>query len=271
MAWHPVRGGYTPAFRARAVRADGSSAFVKAATSDETAAWLRTEHQVYHAVTGDFLPAFLGWDDSGPRPVLVLEDLSQAHWPPPWQDGDVERLVDALGRVARAMPPPGLPRLQDGDAAFQGWAVVAEDPAPFLSLGLVEPKWLDTHLPVLIEASARAPLAGDQLVHLDTRSDNVCFDGDRTVLVDWNWASIGNPDVGTAFWLASLDYEGGGVPEVVLPDAPAHAAMVSGFMASRAGLPPPSPGSRVREVQRRQLETALAWTVRALELPPPRR
>ena len=51
--------------------------------------------------------------------------------------------------------------------------------------------------------------AGEAFLHLDVRSDNICIADGRAVLVDWNWASLGNPRVDLAFWLPSLSHEGG--------------------------------------------------------------
>jgi aminoglycoside phosphotransferase (APT) family kinase protein len=41
------------------------------------------------------------------------------------------------------------------------------------------------------------------------RSDNICIGDGGATLVDWNWASVGNPRVDLAFWLPSLHFEGG--------------------------------------------------------------
>jgi hypothetical protein len=54
-----------------------------------------------------------------------------------------------------------------------------------------------------------------------------------------------------------------------LPDQPALAALLAGYWAWRAGKPAPAPGSRVRDIQRTQLTTALPWAARALGLTPP--
>jgi len=43
---------------------------------------------------------------------------------------------------------------------------------------------------------------------------------------------------------------------------------MSGYMAARAGLPPPESAPGVREVQLEQLQTALPWAIRELDLPP---
>jgi len=69
-----------------------------------------------------------------------------------------------------------------------------------------------------------------------------------------------------AFSLPSLADQGGPQPHDVLPDAPEYAALVSGFFAVRAGLPPPPTAPAVRDVQRRQLVVALGWARRELDL-----
>ena len=48
------------------------SAFVKTATDDLTAGWLRQEFGIYDALHADFMPELLGWED-GERPVLLAE------------------------------------------------------------------------------------------------------------------------------------------------------------------------------------------------------
>src|SRR5262249_5907374 len=149
---------------------------------------------------------------------------------------------------------------------------VAADPEPLLSLGLCAAGWLETALPVLEVAAAAAPLAGDAFLHCDVRSDNVCLHEGRAVLVDWNLAVVGNPAVDIGFWLPRLAPEGGPQPEQAVPDLPEmapFAALVSGFFAARAGLPPPATAPTVRRVQREQLETALPWAARTLGLRAP--
>jgi thiamine kinase-like enzyme len=117
-------------------------------------------------------------------------------------------------------------------------------------------------------AEAQAQLAGDNLVHFDVRSDNLCFVGDRVVLVDWNWACRGNSTVDIAAWLPSLHLEGGPLPETILPGEPCLAAAISGYFAARAGRPAQnSQEARVRALQFAQLRVALPWAVRALALP----
>ncbi|MGH3665186.1 MAG: hypothetical protein ACRDU8_03665 [Egibacteraceae bacterium] len=94
-AWRATTGGYTRAHRFVVTFTDGRTAFVKA-TADGgggTTDWLRAEWTVTSQVRGPFLPRVVTWLDDDP-PALVLEDLSDGHWPPPWPDG-------AVGRVRR--------------------------------------------------------------------------------------------------------------------------------------------------------------------------
>ena len=188
-------GGYgTNTAKWRVELADGRRAFVKLALDDGAADWLRAEHRVYAQVDERFLPTLLGWRDAGGRTLLVLEDLAHAHWPPPWSRAMVER--GPRRPSTPSMPPrrrPDLPVLEDARERLDGWPLVAADPGPLLATGVCSAAWLEAALPVLSHASAAAELAGRSLVHLDVRSDNLCLDGERVVLVDWNLACVGNP------------------------------------------------------------------------------
>lgn len=266
IAWAPVQGGYSLAGRWVARFADARSVFVKVGATPETAVQLRAEYGFYALVVADYLPTLLGWDD-GDEPILLLEDLSAASWPPPWSSERVARVRETLAAVAATPPPPGLPALALSRPRLASWAHVADDPRPFLALGLCSSAWLEMALPSLLAADAAAVLDGDSLVHLDVRSDNLCFVGDRVVLVDWNFACRGNAALDVAAWLPSLAAEGGPDPMTIMPDEPALAALMSGFFAARAGLPPPAGAPRVRAVQLSQLKTALPWAAASLGLP----
>lgn len=146
---------------------------------------------------------------------------------------------------------------------------MAEDPGPFLSIGIADEHWLNQALPALVSNEGRCQIEGNSLTHWDLRSDNMCLTKDRAIFIDWNNACLSNPQLDLGFWLPSLAYEGGPLPERIMPEAPEIAAWVSGFFAARAGLPGISDAPRVRLVQRQQLETALPWAARALGLSPP--
>ena len=208
----------------------------------------------------------LGWEDDGDRPILILEDLSEAVWPPPWTQALVHRVQAMLAKMRTTQTPNGL--LPVERESLRGWSIVAEDTSSFLGLGLCSLEWLDKVLPALLSAEREAPLEGDDFVHLDVRSDNLCFSGDRTLLVDWNLACRGNGLLDVAAWLPSLRAEGGPEPEEVSLEVSQFAGLISGYFAARAGEPIIEDAPRVRQVQLEQLRTALPWAVRALDLPP---
>lgn len=270
-SWSPVTGrGYSIAERWLVRLEDGGTAFVKSTTDEDIERRLRAELRVYRSLDREFMPRFLGWDE-GPPPVLVLEDLTPgAHWPPPWSDSDIDAVLAILEEIAATPPPDGLPRVEEH--GFAGWGDVAANPERFLGLGLCAREWLDAALPTLVRADEAAPLRGERLVHCDVRSDNLCIRNGRPVLFDWNFASVGNPVFDFAFWLPSLTLEGGPPPQEMArrwPGADDFSALVAGFFAALAGLPPPSGAPTVRAFQLAQLEVALPWAVSVLGLEPP--
>jgi hypothetical protein len=268
--WEPVAGGGygTNSAHWRVALEDGRHAFVKVALDDVSAGWLRDEHRVYTGISASFMPELMGWQDEA-RTILGIVDLSDAHWPPPWRDRDVEAVLATLEIVATTRPPAGLPQLDELRERLSGWEDVAADPEPFLSTGLASREWLRVALPRMREAAAECHLSGDALLHLDVRSDNLCFRDGRVLLVDWNLACVGNPLLDVVAWLPSLRLEGGPDPWQVVPDSQGLAALIVGFFAGRVGLPPPPTAPTVREFQLRQAEVALPWAARELDLPPP--
>lgn len=263
-------GGYTPTARWILELADGRRVFAKVATSDRIAGWLRREAWVYQNVKATCLPRLLGFEDHPAEPVLFLEDLSHATWPPPWDRAHVDAVLAALDELHGGGWPVPLETagLSGGTMDLDGWATVADDPAPFLGLELASREWLDAALPVLVAAEARATMRGEVLCHFDVRSDNLCFVDGAARLIDWNLACAGNPRFDRGFFLPSLRAEGGPLPQELLPDEPEVAAAISGFFASRAGLPVIPDAPRVRQVQYQQLVPALEWACYELGLDP---
>ncbi|MEX2211208.1 MAG: hypothetical protein WD689_05535 [Gaiellaceae bacterium] len=268
-SWEPVTGGYTRASRFRARFADGSSAFVKAADDDLVLRMLRREITVYESVAGGFLPRVLEAADEGSRAYLVLEDLGEAHWPPPYPP-DTRPLLAALEEVAAAPPPPPLPRLREPERG--AWAAVAEDPEPLLRLGVCSRDWLEAAVEQLAVAEASVPYAGEELVHYDVWSGNLCFAERGVVLVDWSEARIGNGRLDVALALLSIRAEGGRPPELETPDEAGLAAYAAGVAASGATAPLPdwaAHDATLREDQRGDLVHALRWAAGTLGISPP--
>lgn len=267
VGWRATTGGYTPAERYVFTFDDGSSVFAKAATTSLIARWLRREHRSYSELSGSFMARMLAWDDDEEMPLLVMEDLSGGYWPPSWRPGDMDKVLAALDALHSTNPPPDMRSIRREE--FTCWPRVANEPEAFLRLGLVSKDWLDRSLPALLEAEAAAPFEGNEVLHLDVRSDNICLFEDRAVLVDWNNVHVGNGVFDTAAWLPSLHAEGGPAPWDILPGEAEFASAIAGYFASWAGEPPPPNAPRVRDVQLQQLRTALPWAIRELGLPAP--
>jgi SAM-dependent methyltransferase len=260
-------GGYSLAERWTLRLDSGEKVFAKMAPTDELAIFLRSEHRNMTSFDADFRCDVIAFQD-GDRPLLILEDLSHAYWPPEWRPGDVDRVRATLRRVA-ALPAGHLQSADRIRELFGAWEKVARDPRGFLSLRVGSRDWLDACLPTLQDAARSARFVGDDFVHMDVRSDNLCFEGDRCVLVDWNWAVRGDADLDVACWAPALRLEGGPLPEEIAPGQGAYASGISSFFAEGASLPPPAGAPTVRRFQLRQLRISLPWACRELGLPQP--
>ena len=84
-----VGGGYTPALRLLCRTAVGSF-FAKVGATPLTCRFLSREIQVYKLLRGDFMPRLIASEDVESEPILVIEDLSAQHWPPPWDERQIE-------------------------------------------------------------------------------------------------------------------------------------------------------------------------------------
>ena len=116
------------------------------------------------------------------------------------------------------------------------------------------------------KAERGVPLAGSALVHGDVRSDNVCFMGDRTVLVDWGGALRGHPHLDLTTALSTLPLEGGPDPFDILPEGGAWAAYHAGRSVRFAYRETSAP-EWFRKVVKRISTICLSWAARSLDLP----
>jgi hypothetical protein len=269
VSWVRAHGGYAPTERWVVGLTDGSSVFVKLGASEYTYGALRTEANLLPAFSHtDLAPNFYGFEDGDP-PMLWIEDLSHAAWPPPWTPERIEAVLDTLRRLHAMPAPPDARPAERLRPALDHWLDVEKDPANFLQLRLATEEWFDRAVPILHAASDAARLEGTDTLHLDVRSDNICFVDGRAVLVDWNFVSVGNAEFDLAAWLGSLHAEGGPLPEEILPGAGQLAAFLCGYFAFTAGQPPLPEAPRLRQGQLMQLRAILPWAARELGLPPP--
>jgi hypothetical protein len=112
VSWHPVTGGgWSIARRGVFKLKDGRQVFAKLGDVAGTAQAIREEIATYGLIEGPFVPTFVAADAS--VPVLVIEDLSDAVWPPPWTPELLRSLDALLDQMALTRAHPRLPSLGD--------------------------------------------------------------------------------------------------------------------------------------------------------------
>jgi hypothetical protein len=266
----PSVGRFTPLTGLWVIEtAAGKRRFVKAASNDDTARFLRQEMVAYHHVQAAFMPEVEAFIDDGERPFLIIEDLSGFHWPPPWSADHVEAVLRVCDAIAATPPPPGLSDEVERTLSEPFWSRIDTQAEPVHDLGVASAAWFDSAMPALIDAEAGAVIGGEALVHADIRSDNVCISG-QVKVVDWNWAFVGNPMLDPVGWLPSLFLEGGPPPWELLTGEVGLVTKVAGFFLDHATKPrSPEVREDIREFQRAQGEVALQWAAHELGLVPP--
>ncbi|MEM7307297.1 MAG: aminoglycoside phosphotransferase family protein [Planctomycetota bacterium] len=269
VAFHAVTGGYTQAGRARVELARGETVFAKWAVDELSAGWLRDERRIYGRLEADFVPRLVAWDEfRGALPLLVIEDLGAGLWPPPWSAALAERGVDALRRVAATPPPDGLGHLTAMEEGLRGWRALEPERERFLTLDVASRRWAERALPALLAAEEATSFEGEALLHLDARGDNMAFLPERVAFVDWNWACRGPAAIDVDYFAIHVHATGGPSPEEL--GAPGDfAALLVGYFANQASLPPIPTAPGVRPVQLQHLLAALPWAARTLGLEPP--
>jgi len=278
IGWSRPTTGLSPAHRFLAALDQGSSVFVKAATTPQTAAWLRTERQALAVAPSDCTPDVIAWIEDD-LPVLIVESFGDAYWPVrgdavQWRAGDLERVVAAIARLAAAPAPESVPRMSSLPAtaalrrrSVDNWATLLANLEGFDDLRLCSPRWIAANGAALAEAEAGLVLDGDSLVHGDLRSDNICLTDDRVIFVDWAQAARGAAETDLAIFLPSAHLEGGPAPFDIMPAGAGWAAQQSGELALRAIRDKAAPTWLVR-VFRRLARINLDWAVASLGLPP---
>ena len=261
------------------VRAGTRSCFVKIATDPRGGRKLTVERAVLVALDGCHAPRVLAALSLEAGPALVLEDLSEAHWPLPYPSAAGRLLAVALERVAGVEPPGEVqaPRWRTGR-----WAALASRVDALAELGIASGAWWEGAIPRLAEAEEAAPLAGEALCHADLWRANIAFAGTgprgggrvgRTVFVDFGDAVRANPDLDRA--MAALLLVGAGLDPapVVPPRMGEWAALLAGGTALAATAPAPrwaADGASLRAGQREALARAIPYIAATLRIARPR-
>ena len=260
--------GFTPGFASVLVGEDGTRHFVKAASVKAQAAFAasyREEARKLGALPAAVPAPRLRWfAEQHDWVVLGIEHVEGRAPHRPWTDADLAVSLDMLATATAALTPPpaGLP-LDPIGADLADWP------------GHWDHARRTFVLPRGEEAAALAArfgevLAGDTVVHLDVRDDNILIRPDGTaVLCDWNWPVLG------AAWLDALlllvGPRGDGLDvEAALADHPAFAgvpaesvdvalALVTGYFLRSADAPVPPTSPWIREHQHWCADVTWDW------------
>ncbi len=300
-----IWGGYGPSATFRLGLEDGSAAFFKGASSEDSLfinAAIRREMRVYAELPGiqPWAPRLLGAFEANDWQVLLLEFVPDSKGAKPWNASYLRATMEGLaglhnafeGRLQCDWPPTVAESFLEQAGRPRGWRGMMED-AEAMSrlLALAGPasdeaaKWLKRFAPRLaeLETHIAAPQGVDTLLHMDVRSDNLLFRKDGSiVLVDWPHVCSGPGVVDAATFLITVEAEDGPSPEGALPwyidaldsriardDLISAAALWAGFFATHAGMPDIPGLPRLRPWQRAQFVVALNWLARLLEIPAP--
>jgi aminoglycoside phosphotransferase (APT) family kinase protein len=279
-------GGFSPGTADRVVTADGTRAFIKAVSpeqNDRSPQMHRREAEVAAALPRSApAPRLLGSYDDGHWVALVFEDVNGRHPRTPWQQGELRQVIHALARLASSTTPVPFEGLRPLAVAvaedFDGWARLRADAPADLN------PWAAARLDALCAGAERglAALAGDTLVHLDIRADNLLItprddrfpndgnDGNAVSVVDWPHAARGPAWFDRVLLLINVRLYGGHDVTVLLAELAATtgadpddlvAVLVgwAGYFADAARLPAPNGLPTLRAFQRAQAEALLSW------------
>jgi aminoglycoside phosphotransferase (APT) family kinase protein len=272
--------GFSPGVAARLLTADGRRFFAKAAGPTPnrlTPLAHRREAAVTAALPEEAPVPRLLWshnEGEGGWVVVVFEDVEGRNPAVPWRADELDQTLDAIASLSELLTPSPLPR--EAVARAAGWEVVAGQHWRRVREELREGSldaWSARHLDGLVALEVEAPsaVAGDTLLHLDLRADNLLLTpGNGVLVVDWPHARVGASWVDVVFFAPSVAMQGGPPPEELLARHPhgrradpeaitAVVAAVAGFFTAE-GLQPTPPGMpTLRAFQLAQGEVARSW------------
>lgn len=270
--------GFTPGFASRLDLDDGRRTFVKAASSadDRLHGWplsdaYRDEVRKLAALpSGIGAPAVLWHRDveiADERWIVVgFQYVDGAPPRRPWRLDQLQLVLDKLIDVADALAvvPVELDLETVSAEILDGYA----DRLAAVRRREGASEWLDRVDELCTDAHDL--LAGDNIVHMDLRDDNILIGPEGDVwIVDWNWTVMGPPWVDLVCLLLSargdgLDAEGLLREHPLSREAEPGAidallAVLWSFWAVAATHPVPSHSPHVRHHQKWYLETTESW------------
>ena len=262
--------GFTPGFASVLVCEDGSRHFAKAASVKAQRVFAdsyREEARKLAALPPSVPAPRLLWHLDDDWVVLGIEYVAARAPHRPWQQDDLDALLDSLEQAADALTPApaglGLDSAQEDFAPLlDGWATIRESRTDLDPGHLAEAEALARRYAEVV--------GGDTLVHTDVRSDNVLIDPDgRALVCDWNWPVRGAAWFDSFAALLAPRAEGIDVDAVIaarplLKDVDPEAydialALYVGYFLTQCDLPAPRTSPHLRDHQRWSGEVCWDW------------
>jgi len=201
-------GGFSEGLAARVRLADRRQVFVKAActtTSPAAAAFHRREIAITAQLPSHApVSRLLASHDDGDWVALVLENIPGRLPAQPWQRDELDRVLDAVTDLTRALSPSPVDPSVLGRPRLGGWLQLDPDRVRPLS------PWAVGHLDDLAQLEEKAPLVltGDTLQHGDLYPFNLMLTADRVFVIDWPHAWIGAAHCDLVTLLSSASLSG---------------------------------------------------------------
>ncbi|MGA5447146.1 phosphotransferase family protein [Streptomyces umbrinus] len=277
-------GGFSPGPAVRVRTADGRRGFVKAVSSEanpDSPNMHRREARNAAALPAETpAPRLLGMHDDGNWVALVFEDIDGRQPHVPWDEGELARVLDAVGELSRTLTPSPVDVPPVGESlagAFRGWQKMLASGHGAGDRGEGLDPWTVRNLPALAELAAPwAEFAsGDTLAHGDLRADNILLTAPenaphRVLFVDWPHAQLAAPWFDLLVMLPCVRAQGGPDPEVLFTEHPlgrtadpagvtATLAALAGYFVRQSRRPAPPGLPTLRAFQRAQGDAALEW------------
>jgi hypothetical protein len=273
-----IPSGFSPGPAGPCHLADGRRVFLKACGSNlnpDTPEMLRSEARVLAGLSPTLkAPHLIALVDDGDWVAVITEFLGGAAPKPPLSNASISVILELVQHLAdhpsnKLPADSGLRPLGQSEGRFDGlqWS---------LTRHMAErlPRWAHDHLDALIEKEQSwvTAAAGDHLVHLDLRADNIVIGPTSAWVVDWAAACRAAVWVDLVGLLPSLHLDGAATPAEIFAEHPvgqsAPPAAVTTFLVHLTGyflvssLQPEPPGlSGLRAFQAAQGEVALNWLI----------
>jgi hypothetical protein len=273
-----IPSGFSPGPAGPCQLADGRRVFLKACGSNlnpDTPEMLRAEARVLAGLSPSVrAPHLIASVDDGDWVAVVTEFVDGVAPQPPLSAGDISVILELVQHLA---DHPGnevatgshLRPLGQAGGRFE---MLHWSPARHMAERL--PSWTHDHLDELIEIeqSWASAAAGDHLVHLDLRADNIVIGPSSAWVVDWAAACRAAVWVDLVGLLPSLHLDGAASPAEIFAHHPvgraAPSEAVTAFLVHLTGyflhsslLVEPPGLTGLRAFQRAQGEVALNWLI----------